>query len=268
MGKKNLIIWILVSITFTSCEEEFNWKFDNNPSDLVVVEAVLTNEKIPHLIKLNRPYQEQNLEPEAISGALVEISTTDDVYIALEQPIGSGMYYTDSIRAVSGKDYKLTILYNSKTYTATASQPPVEPLATTNWYRQLSDGMYTINLNPFGGSPNYIKYMIDWQSIGDCPVPIDCQALQIYYDLKNADINEEFKPKQEQVTFPLGTIITRKKYSVSDDYQAFLRGMLSETAWRGGIFDAYPANPPTNLSEGAIGFFAVSTVLTETNIVK
>ena len=43
--------------------------------------------------------------------------------------------------------------------------------------------------------------------------------------------------------------------------------MLSETEWRGGLFDVKRANVITNLSEGAVGFFAVSTVVTDTTTV-
>ena len=62
-------------------------------------------------------------------------------------------------------------------------------------------------------------------------------------------------------------MISRKKFSASPAYKAFLRGVLSETEWRGGVFDVERANAPTNLSEGAIGFFAVSTVVSDTTVV-
>jgi hypothetical protein len=44
--------------------------------------------------------------------------------------------------------------------------------------------------------------------------------------------------------------------------------MLSETEWRGGVFDVQRANVSTNLSEGAIGFFASCTIVTDTTVVK
>ena len=68
--------------------------------------------------------------------------------------------------------------------------------------------------------------------------------------------------------FPKGSSIIRKRYSVSEPYETFLRSLLSETEWRGGVFDIERANVNTNLSEGAIGFFAASTVVTDTTIVE
>jgi hypothetical protein len=43
--------------------------------------------------------------------------------------------------------------------------------------------------------------------------------------------------------------------------------MLSETEWRGGVFDVQRDNVSTNLSEGAVGFFAVATVVADTTVI-
>ena len=51
---------------------------------------------------------------------------------------------------------------------------------------------------------------------------------------------------------------------MSSRYQEYLRSLLSETEWRGGVFDVEKANVKTNMSEGAIGFFAVTTVVSDT----
>jgi hypothetical protein len=77
-------------------------------------------------------------------------------------------------------------------------------------------------------------------------------------------VNEIFKPAKEDFSFPVNSVVIRKKYSVSPAYRAFLRSVLSETEWRGGLFDVDRANATTNLSAGAVGFFAVTTVLTDT----
>ncbi len=263
-----LLVFLLIHV---SCEQEkITWPLNNSPSDLIVVEGILTNEKIRHAIKLSKPYLEQNEIPEPISGATVYIITNDSIPLVIgtnETVEGSGIYLTDSIRAVANTLYTLVINYNSNEYRASAVQPPVEALGAIS-YKQVSDSTYTLNFISSGLDPNYIKHQIDWQSTDECVNPDSCQALQIFYDLKNIDINEQFKPDQEVVVFPKGTTIIRKKYSVSDEYRAYLRGMLSETAWRGGLFDVYQANPPTNLSDGAIGFFAVSTVLSDITIIQ
>ena len=265
MKVKNIIIWFSALVLLASCEEQLEWPLANDDADLLVVEAVLTNENKNHLIKLSRPFDKQNQTPEMASGAFVAILTNTDTVVAMENPPGSGLYYTETMQAVIDKLYLLAIQYNGKPYYAFAVQSPGQALDTLK-INQVSDSLYTIDFKDSGDDANYIKYNLDWQSVGNCANNNDCKAKQIYYDLKNVDVNDIFKPTAERVDFPAGTIIIREKYSVSDRYREYLRGMLSETSWRGGIFDTFPANAASNLSEGAVGFFAVSTVISDTTI--
>jgi len=257
---------MLFTFLLLGCEEEIDWKLKLGEADLIVVEAVLTNENKNQLIKLSKPHLEQNLTPARISGAIVTIKTSDGSFPALENPVGSGFYYTDSLVAVIDRIYTLIIEYNGVSYFASASQPSVEALEPIS-YSAVTDDQFTIDFEKLGTDANYIKYFLSWEQSGNCIAGNLCQARQTFYDLKNVDVHEQFKPDQEIVEFPEGTIIIRKKYSVSNDYREYLRGMLSETSWRGGVFDVFPANAASNLSLGAIGFFAVSTVVSDTTVV-
>ncbi len=271
MKRTKYIILIVLSAFTLGCEEQIAWPLNNQNSDLIVVEGVLTNEKKQHVIKLSKPYVEQNLVPEIISGAILTIKEIDTnnitTHLLTESPTHSGTYLTDSIRAVTDKSYTLTILHNNKSYEASDTQPPTEPMLVID-YSLKTDSTYILNFNTSGDTPNYIKHYLNWQGTDGCAISKACEAALIFYDLKTVDINQQFAPNQEVVEFPKGTIIIRKKYSVSNAYQEYLRGMLFETAWRGGLFDVYQANAASNLSEGAIGFFAVSTVLSDTTIIK
>lgn len=262
------IILIIALLQLISCNEKIlDWDLNNEPSNQIVIEAVLTNENRQHLIKITKPYLEQNQEPDPVSGAIVTILSGGGNISAIENPVGSGLYYTDSMTAVSNYQYTLRVEINKSTYTATAIQPPGEELDQLKYYKSIDD-LYTIDFYDSTSTVvNYIEYSIDWQTTNSCVNPDSCFAYQVYYDLKTVDVNEQFKPDQEQVNFPAGATIIRRKYSVSEDYQDYLRGVLSETYWRGGIFDVIPANAPSNLSNGAIGFFAVSTVESDTTIV-
>ena len=64
------------------------------------------------------------------------------------------------------------------------------------------------------------------------------------------------------------TTIIESKYSVTPEHAGFIRSMLLETEWRGGLFDVAQGNLETNLSQGAFGFFAISTVIRDTLTVK
>jgi hypothetical protein len=94
------------------------------------------------------------------------------------------------------------------------------------------------------------------------------QSLLYYYTLQTLDVNEIFAPQKETVYFPAGTQIVERKFSLAPKYADFIRSLLAETEWRGGYFDVAQDNVRSNLSDGAVGFFAACSVVSDTLIVK
>lgn len=264
----NRIVFILAVLILFSCDEEkINKELMTVDSDLLIVEGVLTNEKKNHKIKLSHPHQALNGTDEPVSGALVTIiEGNEKVYTASEIPVGSGNYFTEEMTAVFGKVYILLIQNDGKEFFAVAGSVPVEPMGEFQYYKA-GDELYSLQFNDSGESPNYVDYYISWTDTPSCQAGDLCEGRLVYYDLKTIDVNSLFKPDKEDFLFPANSIVVRRKYSVSPGYKTFLRSVLSETEWRGGIFDVQRANVPTNLSEGATGYFAVSTVLSDTTII-
>ena len=265
MAMKMRLTIALLFVMLTACEEKIDLPLQTLHLTDIVVEGILTNEKINHKIKLPRPYTKQNEVPTPVSGAVVSISDGSSSITLAESPIGSGEYYTPVARAVFGKTYTLAIKFQGKTYTAQDSPMPVEPLSPLD-YRKVSE-LYTLNLNKSGQDANFIDHHISWSNTTACTSGSICEGRVVFYDLKTIDVNEIFKPNKEDFNFPVNSVVIRRKYSVSPSYKAFLRSMLSETEWRGAVFDVQRADVTTNLSEGAIGFFAVSTVVSDTTVV-
>lgn len=263
MSVRYTILNLLICLLLVACEEATNFPLTTENSNLVVVEGMLTNENVNHRVKLTRPYKTQNETPEPISGAVVTLKDETSTFILTESPAGSGEYYTPQMRAVTGRVYTLTIVYNEEEYTAQDSSVPVEALETIQ-YKKTGD-QYELVFSPSLQEPNFIEYTIDWRNTDACTAA--CTGRLVYYDLKTIDVNDLYKPDKEPFVFPAGATIIRKKYSVSTAYRAFLRSMLSETEWRGGLFDVQRDNVSTNLSEGAVGFFAVSTVVADTTVI-
>lgn len=256
-----LAVWLMVA-----CEEASNLTPDTQPTGYVVVEGILTNELKSHSIRLTHTYETLNKKPVAISGAAVTLSDGISLISLAEVVAGSGEYLTPPMRAVVGRTYIVTITFQGKQYTAQDSPVGVEPLAAIKMHA--TGDQYELDLSPSGEQPNFIEHSISWAGTPSCQSSNDCQGRLIFYDLKTTDVNDIFKPGKATFTLPRGSVIIRRKHSVSEGYRAFLRSMLSETEWRGGVFDVQRANVSTNLSAGAIGFFAVSTVVSDTTVVQ
>lgn len=259
------ILLLFMYVLATACEEAIDLPLHSNDLDILVVEGILTNEKINHRIRLSHPYISQNKKSVPASGALVRITNGADSVSLIEFPTGSGEYYTPKVRAVFGETYTLLIRYRGKEYFAKDSSVPVEPMQALEYSNV--EGLYTLNFNETGQNPYFIDHTITWKNTVSCTTGSTCEGRIVFYDLKTIDVNESFKPEKARFNFPVNSIVVRKKYSVSAAYQTFLRSVLSETEWRGGVFDVQRANTTTNLSNGAIGFFAISTVVSDTTIV-
>jgi len=259
--------YVLVFLILVSCEAERDWVLQSENLPVIVVDGILTNEKKAHEIRLTRPVTDMNQTPEPVSGALVAVTDGSNIYILRRDPVNPGLYKTiPEFRALYGKQYLLYIKYQDQEYTAKASMKPVTPLKPMN-ISHVGE-LFKIEFQE-SDEPSMVEVWLDWSHLsGYKDKPADeTQAKLVFYSLNSIDVNEMFKPEKETVLFPEGTKILRKKYSLSDDHQKFLRTMLSETEWNGGVFDVLPGNVYTNLSEGAVGFFAVSTVVTDSTVV-
>ncbi len=257
----------LISILIMGCEEKIDLSLKSEDTGLLVVEGVLTNEKTNHAIILSHPHDTLNAKPAPVTGAIINVTEGNNSYKVTESPAESGHYLTEPMQAVFGKTYTLNIQYQGKQYFAQDSSVPVEPLQALQYKKASDPQFYSLTLNNSGSGANYIGHDITWKGTGFCNSSAACEGKIVFYDLKTIDVNEIYKPDKEEFVFPLNSIIVRKKYSISDAYKAFLRSVLSETEWRGGVFDVQRENAPTNLSKGAIGFFAVSTVVSDTTVI-
>jgi hypothetical protein len=198
------------------------------------------------------------------------ISDGDTSFVLTESPPESGYYLTDStIRGVFGKPYILTISYQSKIFTSIAEMVPNTPVKPVRIEEnEQKEGFYQI-VHVDSDEPAMHEYLIDWSHLPEYDtIPENKRKARILeYTINSIDASEMFKPDKEKIAFPAGTIVIKKKYSLSEKHQEFIRTLLSETEWRGGVFDVLPGNVITNISGGAVGYFAACVVLTDSAVI-
>ncbi len=264
--------WIFIILAFIiySCDNEqiVDWELKEGNLPPLVVEGLLTNQLTNHLVKLSRPTTDINAEPEMVSGAEVLITDGEKIVILNEKDTEPGYYYTASeVQGVTGKTYYLRIELDGEEYWAADYMVPVTTEDPMNIIESDSAGYYQLQFYD-AGNPAMIEIDINWEDTPDC-IDGNCFAKQTYYILYNIDVNQQFQPENvEQVLFPSGTELIRRKYSLSSIHQKFARSLLMETDWRGGYFDVLPGQVYTNLTNGAVGFFATCSVISDTVLVE
>jgi hypothetical protein len=254
---------------FPSCQEKIDWELEYENTLRLVVEGKITNERRAHEVKLSLPVYEINGTPRPVSGAEVFISDGDTVVSLQEDPGRAGTYLTPRhVQGVVNKTYLLLVRVNNFECTAIARMEVVTPILVPTTYQVRQEPpLYELR---FTGSdaPSMVKLEMDWSHLAGYDTLSDDQNHAViygyYFDALTVDVNELFSPAQDRVFFPPGTRFVITKESLSAGYAEFLRGMLSETAWNGGLFDVKPGDPFTNLSRGAIGYFAATSVLRDT----
>ena len=267
------IFMVLISLLLMSCEERIDWDLDTHEPNIIVVEGILTNERKAHEVRISRPLTDPNGTPRPISGALVAIIEADQAQdnraysLREKQP---GRYLTDStVMAVGGKLYTLFILYQGQEYYGSSFMVPVDPLKPLS-YRSLPDREFWYELNlTETNRPSMTEIRLNWGHLpGFRTLPREqTRASIIYYTVNSIDVNKIFKPAKERVPFPVGTRVYRRQYSMNQWQEDFVRTLMAETEWRGGLFDVQPGNVRTNLSEGAVGYFSVAQVVADSTII-
>lgn len=261
---KQLLLLILI-VLITGCEEPVDWNLKSKATNLLVVDGMLTDEYKPHCIRLTRTVEQLNQKPEAVSGAIVRVFDEKQFHVFTESPVGSGYYYSDSMAAGINRKYTLGIQYNGVRYNAMARMAVVDYFEPLTYVAAEDSGMYELDWQPDVFNPDkpaMWEIIIDWSHLPaySTVAPDDCKVRLLFYTLTTIDVSQIFKPEQMPVVFPKGSIITQRKYSLTERHEDFIRSLLAETEWRGGYFDVVPANVNTNLSEGAIGYFSVCAV--------
>jgi hypothetical protein len=270
---KKIWLYILIVVSFSACEKKTDWPLKTQQSNLIVVDGIITGELKTQSLKLTFPVTELNAAPFPVTGANILISNEDSVFTLKEQPAGSGLYKsTFPFRALEGKNYSLLIFYGEQVLSAKTNMVPASPFSFLVYEKNEDTGLFSISwvASSFStGDPSMWEVLLDWSKAPgyEHADSSKCNARLLFYTLSTLDVSEIFAPAVESVSFPAGTVINETRYSLTPEHAEFVREVLLETQWQGGLFNSIPANVPTNLSAGGAGFFAVCGVYTISQVV-
>lgn len=263
---KKSITYMLI-LLLASCAKEADWQVDEIKENKIVVEAVITNETGRQCIMLSHSTGYMNEEPLPLSGAEVYISNEDSTWRFTEEASpGEGWYTSETdIAASYDKNYSLLILFKDHVFSAQTYMAQGKFFTELTYTRNPASDLYHISYVASSfqeEDPAMWEIMLDWSSVPgyENEDPENCRKKLLFYTLSTLDVSQVFAPLVEEVWFPAGTRIDQRRYSLTPEHEAFIRSLLLETSWQGGIFPSDPANIGSNISGGALGFFAVCAV--------
>ena len=256
--KKYILIISLIAL-FASCEKVIELDLDNVESKLVV-EAVITDQPGPHYVKLSKSvnFNEPSVYP-YVDNALVVITDNTGVVDTL-QYTENGIYQTSEIEGVVGRMYDLKVIVDDQTYTSRSVMPAKVNLDTNV-------------VIDFQFGPSLLKYIIP---IYKDPVELgnkyrfiltvngqrDKDFLLINDNVNNGQYNGQ-PLRSSDITLKSGDVVQVEMQTINEEIYNYYYTLDQITA-RGGGGGSTPANPPSNITGGALGNFSVVTTQTKT----
>ncbi len=252
-----------------SCEEATDWPLQSEGNGQLVVEAIITNEVKYQAVWLSLSFDHLNETPPPVTDAVVSISNGQNTLFFTHQDSLPGLYLSNQpAGAQISTNHVLTVDWNGQTYTAESQSVPVFLIPEIGFRPHgQTDSLQLRDVGSFYSPQEQAMYEvdIDWRHLVESD---SSRAKLFYYTLTTLDVNELFRPDRVRVPFPKGSIVIVKKYSLNDDFAAYVRAILMETDWQGGVLDEASSSVPTNISNGGLGFFSTCAVRVDTVVAE
>ena len=274
MNKKLLVPFLIIiaSVSF-NCQKVVVIDL-NQANPKLVIDANITDQPGPYNIILGRSgnYFEPSLTFPPVSNALVIVSDDLGQIDTLKESSTSGIYKSSSLTGLPGRTYMLNITSDGNKYAAVSSMP-----AKVN-----IDSIYSIKRqSSHGGGPGYDIYIMfkDPPELGNYYrinvhagyfIPsdsIDGRRYRLYSDklTNSSEMVERVRTGRLVLTGDTITVDLLTIDKSTYDYFNTLRDILTSD---GAATSLAPANPNTNLSNGALGYFAAYTMDRKTIILQ
>lgn len=264
--KFGIVLLALISLLGVGCQKVIDIDL-NETEPRLVVEGWVYNDNGPHIVELTQTTS--YFKPEGsprVSGASVII--TDNMgqadTLVETQP---GRYETGHLQGIAGRTYSLQVIQDGKEYKASTYLAPVVAIDSLSF---IPSEMF-----PFGGEEG--KYLVTFFALEPQPEK-NWYRFQLYkYSLiMGADslINGEspdwlvtddnaLKGEVEDLPFSFlfdpGDSIIVEMMSLNQPAYNYLLALQTQLNGDGGMFSPPPANPASNISGKALGYFGASS---------
>ena len=267
-GYISVIILTLMSFAvFSRCQKVINVDL-NVAAPRIVIEGVVNDRRGPYSVIISRSGSYFN-QPvlQTVSGATVIISDNAGTTDSLKET-EPGIYLTSLLRGYPGRTYTLTVISDDQVYSGSStilSHVNIDSLTLVKSLTQRFD---------FGGGNNK-ETNADIHCFFKDPQEKNFYRVKVY---KNDSINtESYRLYDDQYTNGEETELRVVNAEAGATYRIELMSIdkptygyyrtLEELLFTNPFFGSTPANPNTNLSNGALGYFGAYATSSQTIVI-
>jgi hypothetical protein len=240
----------------------------NEANPQTVVDAKLFNGTKDFIVKLNQTTDYYNPQPyETINNAIVTIADENGNINILEENV-DGEYILKNFEGVTNKSYSLEILLTTgEKYISTALLPNVV---------QLDDIIFDFEEQSLFGESGFVPYCVFQEPVSEknfyrIVITVNGKRKDAIEDLF---ITDDELINGNQIVVPLfserlkiGDTVTMELITMDENVFNYLE-TLSSIAGGAQQQSAAPANPNTNISGGALGYFGAYSTSSLTKVVE
>ena len=267
IGALSAVLTVVAIFVFGGCQKViYPDLVDSAPR--LVVDGLVTDSLGPYRIKLHLSgsYFNQSVLSQ-LSGAVVIISDNTGMTDSLKEPF-PGIYLTSKLKGIPGKTYSLKVLSHNKEYDGSSTMFSHVDIDSLKLVKSQSQGF------GFGGNGRK-ETRAEIHCFFKDPAEKNFYRIKVY---RNDTINtENYRLYDDQYTngeetdlqvsrVKLGDVIKVELMSLDKSTYEYYR-TLREVLRSNPIFGSTPANPNTNLTNGALGYFGACAISSKTIIV-
>lgn len=269
MNPRNSFLLLALAVIFSACTERIELELNDDGNRRIVVDGWFTDREEQHEVKLTWTtsyFANQPAPP--VQGALLNISDGEtEIELTEEAP---GIYRTPVTAGEPGKTYTLTIEYDGEVYTASSEMrlsPEIDSLHVRILDPQEEFGVpfdpyYSVRIwtqeLPGTGDCYMWRTYVNGESVRDTLRELSFIDDNLYDGVYVADTEIDFLEIEDEAT--IGDTVRIEQFNIGQQAYDIFIGIMNETDWNGGLFDAPPANVETNLTNGALGYFGAASV--------
>ena len=264
MNSLNIISIALITSFFASCTKVIDIKVRDSETKYVI-EGVISNElqNCKVYVSQTKNFNENNDFPK-IDNAVVKITDNGNV-IELTRS-GPGVYETSLINGTPGHTYELSVEIDGTVFTSFSTMP--QPVAIDSLY--ISRGPFgefkfaTVKYTDPANTENGYRFVQYVNGVKEPTVFWDDDEFtngDIVINQLDASADEKDDPRN----IKSGDEVTVEMLTIDQQVLKYWRSLRSDGGDGEGS-SAAPANPLTNITGGALGYFSAHTVSRKTII--
>jgi Domain of unknown function (DUF4249) len=249
MKQYRIIVALLLTLSLASCEKVVNVDL-KNATPVIVIEGIVDNSGSPAKVLISKtvPFSTNNVYP-AVTGAVVKIADNlGNNFTLAESP--KGTYTNATLIGVPGRTYTLNITSEGKNYTAISTMPQQVAFDTIFQEKIFFNKVIKLVTASFDDPQGFGNYYNFVQTINGKRNKNIFTLDDLYQDggtIDNQIIDQDANLKT-------GDVVQIEMQCINKVAYRYLVGLQDLS---GG--NTVPANPDSNISNSALGYFSAHT---------